>query len=192
MPTEFIEKDERGQVRERYFEDDEGRLEGMATRYDEDGRLVQESHWRAGTLHGPTSLYGPDGQVLQRVMFVDGQLHGPAELQDEQGRVRMRLGFHEDRLHGELLAWQDGQPLMKHTLAEGRPEGPLELYEDGKLTHRVLFERGWPLEQEPPPEQDPAAPGPEASANMPAEQEQQSGEQRPGWLQGWLQGGSGA
>lgn len=155
MPTEFIEKDERGQVRERYFEDDEGRLEGVATRYDEDGRLVQESHWRAGTLHGPTSLYGPNGQVVQRVMFVDGQLHGPAEILDEQGRLRMQLGFHEGRLQGDLLAWRDGQPL-------------------------------WPIEQ------DLKAPGLEATADKPAEQEQQAQEQLSGWLNDWLRGDKGS
>lgn len=192
MPTEFIEKDERGRVRERYFEDDEGRLEGVAATYDEDGRLVQESHWRAGLLHGPTSLYGSDGQVVQRVLFADGQLHGPAEIQDEQGRFRMRLGFHEGRTHGELLAWRDGQPLMKHTLEEDRPEGPLELYEEGKLTRRVLFERGWPLEPEQPSEREVEAADPEVPANTPAEREKQVGEQRPGWLQGWLQGGGGS
>ncbi|OJH42031.1 toxin-antitoxin system YwqK family antitoxin [Cystobacter ferrugineus] len=192
MPTEFIEKDERGRVRERYFEDDEGRLEGVAATYDEGGRLVQESHWRAGLLHGPTSLYGSDGQLVQRVLFADGQLHGPAEIQDEQGRFRMQLGFHEGRTHGELLAWRDGQPLMKHTLEEDRPEGPLELYEEGKLTRRVFFERGWPLEQGQPAEQDSMAPGPEASADRPEARERQAREQPPGWLQSWLRGGGGS
>ncbi|WNG56323.1 hypothetical protein F0U59_17295 [Archangium gephyra] len=175
MPTEFIEKDERGQVRERYFEDEEGRLEGVATHYDDEGRLVQESHWRAGTLHGPMSLYDPDGQVVQRVMFVDGQLHGPAELQDEQGHVRMLFGFQEGRLHGELLAWQDGQPLVKHSLAEGRHVGPLELYEEGRLTRRVLFE----------------AVAQKSSMDLPMEEEPRAREPLPTWLHGWLRGGSG-
>ena len=66
-----------GQVKhERHF-DENGNLAGKQTQYFDDGRKMQEEHFKDNLKHGKEVTYGPNGKIAQVYTFKEGILDGP-------------------------------------------------------------------------------------------------------------------
>ncbi len=112
----------------------DGRLEGVAESYYNDGTLVSISNFRAGLLDGDVKRWAPNKQLLaheryvggkrvglqeswyvngqpwQRYMAEDGLHHGKYETFDSSGNILEELNYRQGKLHGVSIAhMRDGR-----------------------------------------------------------------------------------
>ena len=123
----------------------EGKLEGVSRRYDEDGNL-REEHYKNNVQEGLTRhYYGNTNEKKKReIMFKNGKPNGPYKDYYENG-VLMTDGFRSDgKYEGMCKTYdQEGRLRVEKSYKNGRQEGPAKLfYETGELEKELRFSRG--------------------------------------------------
>jgi antitoxin component YwqK of YwqJK toxin-antitoxin module len=77
----------------------------LRKRFDEEGRLVEETELRDGIPHGISQLWSSSGQLVGKAEYRDGKLHGEALLWNEAGVLVCRAHYAEGELHGQYESW---------------------------------------------------------------------------------------
>lgn len=98
-----------GQVKhERHF-DENGNLAGKQTQYFDDGRKMQEEHFKDNLKHGKEVTYGPDGKIANVFTFNKGVLDGPyirywndsGDTDWDESKVHEEGEYRNNELHGK-------------------------------------------------------------------------------------------
>ena len=103
-------------------------LDGLVSRHDADGRLVEAASFLAGRLHGPFRLYGPDGSLRREASYVDGLADGLATDYDEAGQKLAETDWQAGERHGQARLFSDGRLSQVMHWQAGRLDGPLHVY----------------------------------------------------------------
>ncbi|HEX7154492.1 MAG TPA: hypothetical protein VF618_23605 [Thermoanaerobaculia bacterium] len=121
--------------------------------HDDQGRIRQRYHLRAGQLHGELIRYDEDGRVEAVMPYLDGKLEGEGHFFD-RGRLQLKVGYRNGLQDGETVVFgENGKPTMRSHYRAGRLDGQSSWYRpDGSLMRTAEFIDGNP--DGPPVEYD--------------------------------------
>lgn len=75
-----------------------GKIEGMAKYFHENGQVYGEIPYFNGSKHGKFKLYRADGSLEQELSYLEGKLHGTSKWYDENGNLNKSANYVEDKL----------------------------------------------------------------------------------------------
>ncbi|ALX27559.1 hypothetical protein GMAR_ORF185 [Golden Marseillevirus] len=121
---------ENGVMRERSTY--EGRhLSGEMLKWDSKGRILEETHYKAGKRHGVSIQYNASTNSVRLVQnFSSGLLHGEVRYFSEDGVLRKLENYKMGKLHGQKTVFFDDGKMAKKTLFfyKGKKEGYSRTY----------------------------------------------------------------
>ncbi len=117
---------------------------GLYQRFDRQGRLREEAHYRNDTLHGVRTLYYSNGQPEQVEHYEAGLHHGPVTLYFENGQKHLEQTFVRGVLEGISTRWYPNGTLREKVMLHNNEEnGPFtEWYENGRIKAQGTYLEG--------------------------------------------------
>ncbi len=110
--------------------------EGMVEGHYPSGVLRLATRMHEGKPDGPAEMWDEEGRPTFRGEFVNGVLHGEMLLYQE-GRLAMRLEFFEGKKHGPSVSYDpSGEPTARITWVQDEMEGPATYYGPGEAVTR--------------------------------------------------------
>jgi len=131
-----------GPVKLRYSVDAQGRKDGPAVEYHENGKIKVRSAYRAGLLDGPYSSFHDNGRPHVSASYQQGKLDGEYSERTATGDLRLTAGYRSGKLHG----WRTGYLNGEVALAQAWKDGELIVARGPEWVRRKLAE----IEEEPP------------------------------------------
>jgi antitoxin component YwqK of YwqJK toxin-antitoxin module len=136
--TKIIEKkNDNGILMERYSIIKEKDIEikhGLYERFDEQGRIAEQSNYKSGKLEGIRKLY-EQGILESEETRVADQFHGPYKGYFPNGQLRMEANYEKDIILGDVKVYYPTGKLKEIVrFADNVETGPfIEYYENGNL-----------------------------------------------------------
>lgn len=130
-------KNDKGQVIERHqiVKSKEGdKKHGVYERFDEQGKLIEQSNYTMGKLNGIRKLYN-QGILESEESRSDDQYHGPYKEYHSNGNLRMEAVYVHDVMAGDVKVYYPSGKLKEIVrFVDNVENGPfIEYYENGKL-----------------------------------------------------------
>lgn len=98
----------------------DGKLEGVWSIFDADGRLVSEVHFQNGSRHGLATQWTPSGEIARRGRFEQGLPVGPLEVRDNGGGLLTVAQYETGREVIERAEqYDDNRPQTRETWLGG-------------------------------------------------------------------------
>lgn len=91
----YVNENEGSKTRSEYRIED-GRVEGVATQYYENGALWKKSPYHQGKLHGKAQIYYRSGELKREVHYENGKKHGPYTKYYKSGTVKAKIEYHQN------------------------------------------------------------------------------------------------
>lgn len=70
-----------------------GRLSGLTTVWDADGKIVSKTYYKNGKKHGVEKIFYDNRTIKSFAEYKDGYLHGKVEYYTEKGKLKGRLSY---------------------------------------------------------------------------------------------------
>lgn len=108
-------------------------------RFDDQGRLVEETELQGGIPHGMSRLWSPSGKVIGEAEFKSGKLCGRALIWNEAGVLVCRAHYVDGELHGQYESWwSDGRRKEDGMYNDGVRVAPYVWYDQsGNVVQRL-------------------------------------------------------
>jgi hypothetical protein len=100
--------------------------DGHVKKFDANGKLRADMHFRHGVLDGTSTLYYPDGKVKKEMSYRNGRKEGNWKTYDKAGHLVSNLHYHEGRLDG----------LCRHYYDNGKTKDEIS-YRNGKVSNKI-------------------------------------------------------
>ncbi len=102
----------------------QGKIEGEATWWYENGNKMLQAAYLNDTLNGISMRYHPNGIKQSQENYVMGKLNGPSTEWDARGNLVTRENYVNDTLEGEVTQWYDsGKRQVEGHYLHGKFEG---------------------------------------------------------------------
>lgn len=82
-----------------------GRMDGVATSWDEAGNVLERVTFKEGQRHGAYELHDQQGHLLYTANYAAGQLHGAATWWYDEGRKRWETHYEAGKRTGTWSQW---------------------------------------------------------------------------------------
>lgn len=141
--NEHIEYYENGQIKY-YVKLKNGKRNGIATKYDQNGSVIQTSSWQDGFKEGLTVTYYTNGSKHQIANFKRNIQTGWYYKYDSTGVLLEESFFENGLINGESKTFfQNGQLLAKANLLNDTLQGNYyQYFEDGNLQLFRVYQKG--------------------------------------------------
>ena len=119
-----------------YFVDKEtGKKNGIYTRTDSLGVLLEKGFLKQDQQHGMRELYYPDGKVKVRERYKDGEMDDMYEFYFPDGTLQLRGFYVDGAMYGRWVKYTpDGKLFDEVTMIDNEEMGPFkEYYPDGTI-----------------------------------------------------------
>ncbi len=70
-----------------------GRLSGLTTVWDANGKIVNKTYYKNGKKHGTEKIFYDNRTIKSFAEYKDGYLHGKVEYYNEKGKLKGRLNY---------------------------------------------------------------------------------------------------
>lgn len=95
-------------------------FDGIASVYDERGRLIAEISYDKGILERPSLYYHDNGALQKRIPYVRGEIDGTIEVYDQEGNLIETILYQNGLLHGSAIGlWNQEQKKYVETYEKG-------------------------------------------------------------------------
>lgn len=102
----------------------DGKANGPAKVWDENGDLSEASEFKDDVMHGPVRRFFPSGKLKMEYENRDGKSEGPVKTYYESGELLSASAFQGDVLHGgEMVYFKSGKIWMENSWKHGVREG---------------------------------------------------------------------
>lgn len=108
-----------GSVHERFTVDAQGRKQGNAESFREDGTRIERATYRDDLLDGRRETFHPNGKRAELSSWRKGVLDGPFDEHDESGQWKRAGAYRAGRLHGELRITSGRKTLTRQKWLDG-------------------------------------------------------------------------
>lgn len=103
--------------------------EGKFSRFDQNGKKIEEAHYKNDTLHGQRVLYYPSGQIETEEFYERGIFHGSFKNYFEDGQLKQEGQYQNGAMEGEWKSYYANQQLKESVQFENNNEnGPFKEY----------------------------------------------------------------
>ena len=123
------------------------KLNGVLTRYDDDGEVLCREKYVNGTLQGAAEYfsYVKDNLFYARCTYRDNLLEGERTVHQKDGTLRERAHYEQGKLQGERVCfYANGTPQLKETYNDGKLEGERTLFfPSGRVWFKEHFKNGF-------------------------------------------------
>ncbi|NOZ09323.1 MAG: toxin-antitoxin system YwqK family antitoxin [FCB group bacterium] len=89
-----------------------GKLDGTAKHWDEDGNLLSTVEYSNGEIHGKWVLYYPNGQILQVTEYFRGKKNGYERKYHPNGQISSEVQYRMDEKISEIVRWDSKGKLL--------------------------------------------------------------------------------
>lgn len=129
------QKDEKGNVTEKYHLDKDSLKIGKYLSYNTAGNLFEESNYKKGKLNGQRTLYHPNGNIEIIENYNNGVYDGPYLTYYTNGNINIEAAYNEGVMEGVLKRYYDTGEIMEEVTFENNLEnGPFkEYFKNGKV-----------------------------------------------------------
>ena len=133
--SEVKNKDENGNIIEKYYLDRDSLKFGTYVSFDSNGNKYEESNYLQGKLDGVRTIFFADGNVEIQETYVDGQFHGPYLSFYDNGQINLESQYHNGTMEGLVKRYySSGELLEEVTFANNEENGPFkEYYKSGQV-----------------------------------------------------------
>jgi len=89
-----------------------GKMHGIAERYEADGKLSEERNYKDGELHGVSKEYYESGKLKEEQNYEKGKVNGVVKAYHENGKLSAEVNFKDGNRHG-IAKWYDEDGKLK-------------------------------------------------------------------------------
>jgi len=132
-----------GKLKAVYTYNDEGLLDGVVKKYNEDGSIKSEETYKNNLLNGISKEYR-SGKLHADCYFKDNKKNGIMRLYYENGNVHFEFNYKDDKNEGigKKYYWS-GKLDSEGNYKDGKQEGVTKYYyENGKLDKEINYKDG--------------------------------------------------
>ena len=98
-----------------------GRIDGVARSFHENGKLQSQRFWKEGKGHGEFKVYSESGQLLEEGAFKNGEMDGIWKKYFESGKLKTEMSYIDGKLHGVVKEYDEtGKLTLQATYKEGK------------------------------------------------------------------------
>jgi antitoxin component YwqK of YwqJK toxin-antitoxin module len=128
-------KNDAGQVIEKYFLDKDSLKFGLYTSFDELGNIFEESNYKKGQLQGVRTIYYPTGIVEIKENYKDGEFHGTYQSFYENGQLNLIAEYVNNKMEGIVKRYYSSGEIMEEIqFLNNEENGPFkEYYKNGQV-----------------------------------------------------------
>lgn len=118
--------------------------QGRSAVYDEDGHLLEQSHYINGRKEGREMKYSAEGDVLLDANYKNNKLEGLAQEFYPQNILKSEITYSEGKIIGKAKWYHENGALAKEAdYIDGMPEGKvIEYYDNGKASRQYTYKQG--------------------------------------------------
>lgn len=133
--SEVENKDENGNIIEKYYLDRDSLKFGSYTSFDSYGNKYEESTYKQGKLDGVRTIYFANGNIEIQETYVDGEFHGPYKSFYDNGQVNLEAQYVNGTMEGMVKRYYtSGELLEEVSFANNEENGPFkEYYKSGQV-----------------------------------------------------------
>lgn len=95
-----------GQVKERYYKNENGEKDGLYDMWDDEGKIKVKSTYTNGQLHGLCEIWYGNGQLSERFNYKDGKRNGLCEIWWEDG-TQVEKSYYIDNEKVTEKEWEE-------------------------------------------------------------------------------------
>ncbi len=98
-----------------------GKIDGVANSYHENGTLQSQRFWKDGKGHGDIKVYSQSGQLLEEGTFKNGQMDSTWKKYYENGKLKSEMSYIDGKLDGVVKEYDEtGKLKSQATYKEGK------------------------------------------------------------------------
>jgi len=125
-----------------YEKNNQNPFNGIAVSYYPNENLESETSFINGKKEGIYKEYFPTGSLKAKITYSNNNKNGPSEMYDQFGNLTIRANYKDGREHGEYEIYDNGVILQKGTIFDGKYDGLITNYLDGKKTNEITYKLG--------------------------------------------------
>lgn len=118
--------------------------DGLYTKFDPQGKKLEEATYQNDTLHGPRILYNEKGDTQIVELYQMGVFEGPYKAYYPNGQLELEGNYEYNSMYGEWRRYYDSGELMEVvTFRDNAENGPFfEYYKNGNLQAEGFYRNG--------------------------------------------------
>jgi antitoxin component YwqK of YwqJK toxin-antitoxin module len=98
-----------------------GKIDGVARSYHENGNLQSQRFWKEGKAHGEFKVYSEGGQLVEEGAFKDGQMDSVWKKYFESCKLKAEMSYIDGKLDGLVKEYNEtGKLKSQATYKEGK------------------------------------------------------------------------
>ncbi|MCG9966240.1 toxin-antitoxin system YwqK family antitoxin [Shewanella cutis] len=130
-----------GQLSSKGSADNKGRYQGRYLRYETDGSLLQESHFKDNMIDGEQKIFHVNGKLKERYHMSYGVRLGLWQSYFENGQLEEQVNYGANGMEGLYESfYHDGKPKESVMMKAGKREGEYNYWSpEGKLQSKISY-----------------------------------------------------
>jgi antitoxin component YwqK of YwqJK toxin-antitoxin module len=121
-----------------------GKLNGITKLFYDNGKIQEESYYKANLKSGPSKWYNKDGKIIASYNYINGLFEGMQTSYYENDSLQSRSDYKNNLLNGDYKEYyRNGKLKESGRYLNGLKEGPWTEYDEtGKVTKVTKYKEG--------------------------------------------------
>ncbi len=126
-------------------------LHGARREWNDQGQMIEETHWWNGALHGAYRRWYADGQLAEEAVYDRFRQQGTERFWYRSGQEKRRTNYRDGLREREFLAWHpNGAQQCRANFAHDQLHGPWQKWDvEGNLVRQATYRDGELVEETP-------------------------------------------